>query len=464
MNKHKYNLAKIYHMVIWSVILILSINLLVQSLQVFGIGNRNESTKMEKTVISSILNYITRTNVPILKLVTKDEVKNNNFVLNNLVDMFPINQYAMDVNITKIENYVENSDMNLLFLNQQHSRLNNNYYVSMIIRGIQNTRYKDSSILLAEIENRGIYFGSRRGNIAASNNLPGLIPIDIINGEIYMESDYHNNSGNEMAQTISTSKGESFTLKQLSNKQYLYNNFYILDGATAFDDALFDAEYMLGKDMTLKTTPDKPQILVYHTHSQEAFIDSREGVEDDTIVGAGTYLTKLLEEKYGYNVIHDKSKYDIMEGYIERNLAYNHASDGISQILKENPSIEVMIDVHRDGNDKGIKRVTNINGKDTAQIMLFNGLSRNLKGKIEGLPNKNLKANLAFSLQLQLKGREKFPGVMYKNYLQALRYNLHYREKAILAEVGTNYNTVSEIMNSMDYLAEILHQVLEGNE
>lgn len=463
MNKHKYNLAKIYHMVIWSVILVLSINLIVQSLEVFGISNGKESKNKEKTVISSVLNYITRTNVPILKFVTKDEVSNNNFVLDNLADMFPINQYAMDVNISKIENYVEDSDMNLLFLNKDHSRLNNNYFVSMIIRGIQNSRYKESSILLAEIENRGIYLGSKRGTLSASNNLSGVIPIDIINGEIFMEEDYHNNSDNDTTQTISTGNGETFTLKQLSNKQFLYNNFYILDGATAFDDTLFDAEYMLGKDMSLETTPDKPQILVYHTHSQEAFIDSREGVEEDTIVGAGAYLTKLLEEKYGFNVIHDKSKYDTMEGYIERNLAYNHASDGISKILKENPSIEVMIDVHRDGNDRGMKRVTNINGEDTAQIMLFNGLSRNLKGKIDYLPNKNLKGNLAFSLQLQLKGRELFPGVMYKNYLQALRYNLHYREKAILAEVGTNYNTVSEIMNSMEYLAALLDEVLSGD-
>ncbi len=462
MNRHKHNFTKIYHMVIWSIILVLSLNLLIQSIEVFGLGNMNYSKKTERTVISSILNYVTRTNIPIIKIITKDEEKDNNFVLNEFAGMFPINQYAMDINSSKIEHYIKDTDENLLFLSQKHSRLNNNYYVSMILRGIHNARYNENLVLLAEIENRGIYFGSRGGTVALANNLSGLIPIDIINGEVYMEDDYHNNSGNETTETISTGKGEYFTLKQLLNKQFLYNNFYIKDEATAIDDSLFDAEYMLGKDMTIKTTSDKPQILIYHTHSQEAFIDSREGVKEDSIVGAGTYLTKILEEKYGYNVIHDTSEYDIMEGYIERNLAYNHASDGISQILKENPSIEVIIDVHRDGNDKGIKRVTNINGKDTAQIMLFNGLSRNLKGKIDYLPNKNLKANLAFSLQLQLKGREKFPGVMYKNYLQALRYNLHYREKAILAEVGTNYNTVGEVMNSMEYLAAVLNDVLAG--
>ncbi|MNN80453.1 Stage II sporulation protein P (SpoIIP) [compost metagenome] len=97
--------------------------------------------------------------------------------------------------------------------------------------------------------------------------------------------------------------------------------------------------------------------------------------------------------------------------------------------------------------------------------MLFNGLSRNSKGEdIASLYNPNLQANLAFSLQLQLKGRELFPGLMYKNYLKGYRFNLHLREKSILAEVGTAKNTVQEEKNSMKYLAEVLDQVLQGEE
>lgn len=151
-----------------------------------------------------------------------------------------------------------------------------------------------------------------------------------------------------------------------------------------------------------------------------------------------------------------------MGGYLDRNLAYNYAKDGVTKLLKKNPTVEVVIDLHR---DEGNKRVVNLNGEEVANIMLFNGLSRNSKGEdIASLYNPNLQANLAFSLQLQLKGRELFPGLMYKNYLKGYRFNLHLKEKSILAEVGTVKNTVQEEKNSMKYLAEVLHQVLRGDE
>lgn len=107
----------------------------------------------------------------------------------------------------------------------------------------------------------------------------------------------------------------------------------------------------------------KPQILIYHTHSQEQFINSRDGVQEDTIVGVGSYLTKLLEEK-GIKVIHNKNTFDIIDGKLDRNKAYTQAGKKVSKILDENPSIEVVIDLHRDGiGDTKTKLLTTINGK-----------------------------------------------------------------------------------------------------
>ncbi len=147
---------------------------------------------------------------------------------------------------------------------------------------------------------------------------------------------------------------------------------------------------------------------------------------------------------------------------LDRNLAYNFAREGVQKILDKNPSIEVIIDLHRDGADN--KRVAKINGKDTAQIMFFNGLCRNAKGELPNLKNPYIQDNLAFSLQLQLMGREIYPGLMYKNYLQYLRYNQHLRKKSLLIELGTDKNTVEEAMNAMDYLSVVLDEVLKGEE
>ena len=92
-----------------------------------------------------------------------------------------------------------------------------------------------------------------------------------------------------------------------------------------------------------------PQILIFHTHSQETFADSVAGDPTTTIVGVGDYLTELLTQKYGYQVIHDTSVYDYVDGKLDRSKAYTYAEEGIAKILQENPSIEVVIDLHRDG-------------------------------------------------------------------------------------------------------------------
>ena len=91
-----------------------------------------------------------------------------------------------------------------------------------------------------------------------------------------------------------------------------------------------NARDLLSRDMTMKGDDSKPQILIYHTHSQEAYKDSGPG---QTVVGVGDYLTRLLEK--GWSVYHDKSVYDLKKGQLDRSKAYNYALDGITNILAE---------------------------------------------------------------------------------------------------------------------------------
>lgn len=270
---------------------------------------------------------------------------------------------------------------------------------------------------------------------------------------------------NAVVEAVTTDARTNFTLEKLKNVNFLINNFYIVDPETKVSESLFNSETMLSKDMTIKQSNDAPQILIYHTHSQEAFIDSRQNTEEDTVVGIGSYLTEILEEQYGYNVIHDKTSYDIVNGELDRNKAYNYARTGIEKILKDNPTIEVIIDLHRDGVDKeAYKRIITVNQEDTAQIMLYNGLCRDQNGPLTRLENPNLEDNLSFSLQLQLKSLKLYPGLFYKNYLHAYRYNLDVKPKSILMELGTNFNTVQSEKNAMKPFAEILDSVLQGNK
>lgn len=253
--------------------------------------------------------------------------------------------------------------------------------------------------------------------------------------------------------------------EKLADKNYLLEHFFVVDAATTAEAASLNAAEYLAKDMTLKPEKDQPQILIYHSHSQETFADSRTGEEADTVVGVGDYLTEILEQKYGYQVIHVREHFDVIGGEIDRSRAYDFAREYVEKVLEENPTVQVLIDLHRDGVPEGKRLVTEIGGRDTAQIMFYNGLSYTVnQGKISYLPNPYIEENLAFSFQLEYTAAEYYPGFYRCIYLAGLRYNLHLRPRALLVEAGAQTNTVQEVKNAMEPLGDILNRVLKGSD
>lgn len=254
--------------------------------------------------------------------------------------------------------------------------------------------------------------------------------------------------------------GSVIIREKLADYDYMIQNFYSIHPTTAAGREMVNAEKFLSMDLSMEPDSDQPQILIYHTHSQEAFADYPEN-PDATIVGVGAYLSELLR-KEGYNVIHDTSVYDVIDGALDRSQAYTCALDGISGILQKHPTIQVVLDIHRDGVDENTKLVTEVNGKPTAKIMFFNGTSQTPDGPIEYLPNPNRDANMAFSFQMQLLAAEQYPGFTRKIYLKGLRYNQHVRARTALVEVGAQTNTYAEALNAMEPLAVLVSQVLSG--
>lgn len=250
----------------------------------------------------------------------------------------------------------------------------------------------------------------------------------------------------------------------LADYNYLLNHFFIVDESTATDAEQLNAEEFLEKDLTVKKNPEVPQILIYHSHTQETFADSREGERSDTIVGVGDYLEKILTDTYGYKVIHVTEEFDMAGGTLDRSAAYDYARPYIERVLEENPSIEVIIDLHRDGVPEDRRLVTEINGKPTAQIMFYNGLSyTRAGGSVDYLPNPYIQDNLAFSFQMEYQAAQYYPDLYRGIYLSGLRYNLHLRKRAVLLEAGAQTNTVQEVKNAMEPFADILDRVLGGD-
>ena len=249
----------------------------------------------------------------------------------------------------------------------------------------------------------------------------------------------------------------------LADYNYLMNQFFIVDSQTTTNADQLNAAELLGEDLTIQKDAAKPQILLYHTHSQEAFADSREGEVEDTIIGVGNYLTELLTKNYGYQVIHVTEAFDMESGELDRSAAYDYAGTYLETILEENPSIEVVIDLHRDGVPENRHLVTEINGKPTAQIMFYNGLSYTIaRGSLDYLPNPYIQDNLAFSFQMEYQAAQYYPDFYRGIYLAGYRYNLHLRPRSVLVEAGAQTNTVQEVKNAMEPFADILNRVLQN--
>ncbi len=216
-----------------------------------------------------------------------------------------------------------------------------------------------------------------------------------------------------------------------------------------------------------KITKDEPYILVYHTHTTEGYelLDkgwysdeyvSRTKELDKTVVRVGDEIVERLE-KAGFKVIHDKTIYDA-----NYNGAYSRSLKTVEKILKENPSIIITLDVHRDAIEYSsgtkCKPTATINGKKAAQVMIITGAE---EGDIKNYPNWD--KNLTFAIALQNKVEENYKGLMRPIFFCQRKYNMHVTPCSLLLEMGTDANTLEEAVYSGRLIGDSLAQLLEEN-
>ena len=264
------------------------------------------------------------------------------------------------------------------------------------------------------------------------------------------------------AETLQASvSNENLSMEKLSNMEYLVSNFYTVDSVTYLKDGDLDAAQMMSESLKINEETEGPKVLIFHTHSQETFVDS-DGTSATSIVGVGSYLTQLLNETYGIETLHHEGVYDLVNGKLDRSEAYEQAAPEIRQILQQYPSIEVVIDLHRDGVKETTHLVTEIDGRPTAQIMFFNGMCRTrTNGDLTSMQNPYIKENLTFSMQMKIAAETFYPGFTRRNYIKGYKYNMDLMPKMLLIEAGAQTNTVEEVKNAMVPLAALLNYVLK---
>lgn len=289
------------------------------------------------------------------------------------------------------------------------------------------------------------------------------------------ETGTESENGNELAETEQNGDGmepecdkDSKVLEaaagiipkeKLMDYNYVLNNFYVVPSVTSLRPQVLDLDKISQVDLRIEKNSTVPQILVFHTHSQEKFADSEEN--GMSIVNVGDRLVSLLQEQYGYNVIHLTDEFDMAGGVLDRSEAYTYANTKLDEVLAQNPSIQVVIDLHRDGVDASKHLVTEIDGKQTARIMLFNGISYTKEqGEIDYLPNPYITENLAMTYKMFLLGKINYPDLFRCIYISGYRYCLHHVPRSMLIEAGAQTNTYEEVYNAMEPLARLIDMEL----
>jgi len=254
-------------------------------------------------------------------------------------------------------------------------------------------------------------------------------------------------------------------IQNLQDFSYITNRIFLVDPETILLPTDIDVHSFLEADLTIDTSVQGPTVLIFHTHSTEMFTDSDTTDAFSGILGTGRYLPQVLSEHHGLEVLHHTGRFDIVDGTPRIQGSYERMEPVIRRILEENPSIQVVIDLHRDGVGANAPAFTRyVDDLPTAQLMFFNGLSRqNLGGQavdITRLPNPYQQENLNFSFRLQLAANQMYPGLARRVYLRQFRYSLHMAPLSTLVEVGNQHNTQREAKNAMYPLADIIAAVV----
>jgi stage II sporulation protein P len=254
---------------------------------------------------------------------------------------------------------------------------------------------------------------------------------------------------------------------RLGDFGYLTRNIFLADPRTRLLESDIDVEAFLDMDFSIEVKGG-PQVLIVHAHSMEMFADSVPGDPFTGVFGVGRRLAEILENEHGLEVLHYLGRFDVVDGMPNRQGSYERLEPAVRRLLADNPTIQVVIDLHRDGVGPHVApMVTYVNGERAAQIMFVNGLSRRFRNgaimTVYHLPNPYQRENLAFSLNLQLAANQLYPGLARRIYLLEFRYSLHMAPRSMLLEVGAQNNTFQEALNAMPPVANIIAAVVLCN-
>ncbi|MBQ4160120.1 MAG: stage II sporulation protein P [Clostridia bacterium] len=253
------------------------------------------------------------------------------------------------------------------------------------------------------------------------------------------------------------------TVAALKNTEGANKQIFV-DNATSYD---INIAQLLSEPLQLKTSADVPRVLIVHTHTTESYTpegqdyyapsdSTRTQDKTQNVVRVGEEIARTLTEK-GINVLHDTTIND----YPSYNGSYTKTLGIIEWYLERYPSIQIVLDIHRDGMTRSdgtkLKVTADIHGEKAAQVMLVIGTNEG------GLTHENWRENLKLGLRVQDKLTSLYPKLARPLNLRKERFNQHATPGSMIVEVGTDGNTLAEAITAGKYFAtafaEVLHEI-----
>ena len=228
-------------------------------------------------------------------------------------------------------------------------------------------------------------------------------------------------------------------------------------------DYAIDMTSLLQKDSPVALGEEGVQVLIMHTHGTEAYTQSpghayvasgeyRTTDSSANMLRVGQEICDILNDR-GVSAVHSRTLND----YPAYNGSYNRALKDIQAHIQQYPTIQLVIDVHRDAIATGntyYKTAAEVDGQQTAQLMFVTGTDAG------GLTHDHWQDNLAFQAQLHDRLNSTYPGIMRPMSIRASRFNQHIRKGSMLVEVGACGNTLEEALAAAQIFANTLADAL----
>ncbi len=187
----------------------------------------------------------------------------------------------------------------------------------------------------------------------------------------------------------------------------------------------------------------KPRIAIYHSHTDESYTPS-DGTPTQKGKGSIMLVGDAFEERLtelGYEVTHSKTLHDPHDAN-----AYHRSRRTAMKLLQEQPI--AIFDVHRDSAPLNVYSTT-INGENVSKIML-----------VVGRQNQNRKTTLDYAKSIKAATDAKYRGLIRGIFIAHGNYNQDLSPRALLIEIGTEYNTRQAAERSIALFADVVPSFL----